>query len=352
MWWALALMSGFYGSLVDDPAEMRFCVVAGEAEAVSADPDEAMMHRLVARKFLLRLADVGAMDAGALDEARSRYESGAENLERYEHCRTLALSIPEGGGLTDAAAQLDGDDAAEPAADADTDAAAAPPAADARAESGDDWFPTFRDLRDTRIAEVRCTMLAGLVMAEVERGVSKESHGLTRADAETLGGQLAAAIGEETGYDAARVRALYKYDFELFAELALAETPKEGEAKAALDAAIGRCRPLYDSIDAAAGTVAGLAPVRIDAADERVGIGDCYAIVSHFARGLPPASREGKAFADMLANLDRQFAAGGDNPAGAKAAALAAFDADLFQDLSEANAEIRMEQCFAMAGGS
>jgi len=128
MWWlALALGAGTYGELVNDPAEVRFCVAAAEVQAAApgGSPDDGYFHDLVARKFLLRLADLGAMDKAALAAAKAAYSGSAEDEVRYEHCQTLALSIPEGGDLVAAAAIADGEvDGALAAAVAAAEAAA------------------------------------------------------------------------------------------------------------------------------------------------------------------------------------------------------------------------------------
>ncbi len=102
-------------------------------------------------------------------------------------------------------------------------------------------------LSEMRRADVRCVMLAGLVMDEVRRGVSKKAYGLTTAKAEKLAGLLADIIIAETGADAAQLRALFHQDFEVFSAQAVAFADYAAR-QASFDAAMATCQPLFDSM--------------------------------------------------------------------------------------------------------
>ena len=339
MWWsALALLAGFYGNLVEDPAELRFCAAAGEVEAKGeTDPDGAALHALVGRHFLLRLADIGAMDRTALDAAKAAYSGRGEDRARYEHCQSLALSVPDGGTLVDAAAQLD-HDMEEPGPAPEVDGA-----------------PLLAALSEPRRREVRCATIASAIIYDVGRGVSERSYGLTAEGAETLAGRLAETIIAETGMSEAQVRAAYKADFEAFTFGMLGDGQDERTALATVEAGIDRCRTLYDSIDLSVGgdgVVKGLAPAALVAGEAAPTTGQCYAMLTSFQRGMAKGSKEAAAFGVMTTGLVQRFhREWGDRPGAAAALAeeAAGFDAAALEALPEEQAEARMRACFDLA---
>ena len=308
MWWTfLALLAGTYSDFVNDPAEVRFCAAAGavQAAAPGGSPDDAYFHDLTSRKFLLRLADLGAMDKAALAAAKAAWTGSAEDEVRYEACQTLALSIPEGGTLVDAAASADGavDGAVDGMADGDAMAAEAAAAAEAATEAAPeaeiDGAPLLAALSEPRRKEVRCATIASAIMYDVGRGVSDKSYGLTAEGAETLAGRLAEAIMTETGISEAEVRAAYKADFEAFTFNMLGEGQDEKTALATVEAGIARCRSLYDSIDLSGdgdGVVKGLAPVARIGGAAAATTAECYVMLAAFHRDMKKGSKEAESF--------------------------------------------------------
>ncbi len=252
MWWlALALGAGTYGELVNDPAEVRFCVAAAEVQAAApgGSPDDGYFHDLVARKFLLRLADLGAMDKAALAAAKAAYSGSAEEEVRYEHCRTLALSIPEGGDLVDAAAIADGEvdgefaaavaaAAAEAAADG-AEAAAADAAADG-AEAAADAADAAAAMADSTAAlAAPDTVSCFAMLSAFRRGMADGSREAKAFDTmiERLETRHYAEKGESAGAAADLAGAVVAFDAEAFE--ALSEEEAEPRMQACMDLANG-----------------------------------------------------------------------------------------------------------------
>lgn len=236
MWWlALALGAGTYGELVNDPAEVRFCVAAAEVQAAAADgsPDDGTFHDLVARKFLLRLADLGAMDKAALAAAKAAYSGSAEEEVRYEHCQTLALSIPEGGDLVAAAAIADSEvDGALAAAVAAADAAA--DAADAAAD-GAEAAAAMDDSAAALAAPDTASCFA--MLSAFRRGMADGSREAKAFDTmiERLQARHYAEKGESAGAAADLAGAVVDFDPEAFE--ALSEDEAEPRMQACMDLA-------------------------------------------------------------------------------------------------------------------
>lgn len=209
---------------------------------------------------------------------------------------------------------------------------------------------------ETRRGEMRCAMLANLVMSEVARGVSKKNHGLTGAKAETLAGRLAEAIMDETGLNAEAVRALYKQDFEDFSrEAMMGGTADNKAAQAAFDTVIGQCQPLYATIDLSGGgdgVVRGLAPVSRIAAVELPGPDQCYALLTAIASGMPEGSAERTEFDTMVNRLEPRILGDADKSSAEGkarlAAATAALDIAAVDALDEAQAEAQISHCFGL----
>lgn len=243
MWWlALALGAGTYGELVNDPAEVRFCVAAAEVQAAApgGSPDDGYFHDLVARKFLLRLADLGAMDKAALAAAKAAYSGSAEDEVRYEHCQTLALSIPEGGDLVAAAAIADGEvDGALAAAVAAADAAAdAADAAAAMEDSAADAAEAAAAMDDSAAALAAPDTASCFAMLSAFRGGMTDGSREAKAF-DTMIARLEARHyaekGETPGAAADLAGAVVDFDAEAFE--ALSEEEAEPRMQACMDLA-------------------------------------------------------------------------------------------------------------------
>lgn len=242
MWWlALALGAGTYGELVNDPAEVRFCVAAAEVQAGApgGSPDDGYFHDLVARKFLLRLADLGAMDKAALAAAKAAYSGSAEEEVRYEHCRTLALSIPEGGDLVAAAAIADGEAdgalaAAVAAADAAADAAEAAAAMDGSAADAAEAAPMADGAAALAAPD---TPSCFAMLASFRRGMTTGSREAKAFDAMMARLEMRhyAEKGETPDAAADLVGAVVAFDAEAFE--ALSEEEAEPRMQACMDLA-------------------------------------------------------------------------------------------------------------------
>lgn len=211
-------------------------------------------------------------------------------------------------------------------------------------------------LSEARRGEVRCAMLAGLVVSEAERDAPGKDYGLTGEQAETLAGRLAETIMFETGWSQEDVRALYRQDFEDFAAASLASDPPAEDPATALDRAIGACRPLYDSMDLSGegdGQVGGLSPAAFEVEPGMDNILACHALLSSFVAGMPEGSKEAAAFGKMVTALRDRHAARA--PAGTDvdaelAQAAVRFDGERFDALPEQEGETRMLYCFDLAG--
>lgn len=145
-------------------------------------------------------------------------------------------------------------DAIETDAGAEPDAQ--PDADDVLKKRSPEMLATLSGLRRE---EVRCAMLAGLIMYEFKRGASTKSYGLTEAKTDILLEQLSAKLVAKQGWSAVEVRAVYNADFERFSAGMYAEDPNAPSPEQAFAAAVGRCQPLYASIDVA-GKTAGISP--------------------------------------------------------------------------------------------
>lgn len=209
-------------------------------------------------------------------------------------------------------------------------------------------------LSEPRRDEVRCAVIANLVVHEVGRGLRKDAQGLTGEHAETLAGRLAETLAAEMGWTDEEVRAVYKADFEAFAH-----ANRDNRGDAAADAAfvtdIAPCRPLYDSIDLsgkADGIVTGLTPI----AGQDAAMPDllqCHALLRALSAGMQPGSDTARAFADMTAQLAKRYRASRGDPAAASAeltVSADAFDGMAFEALPETEGERQISSCIKMAG--
>lgn len=202
-----------------------------------------------------------------------------------------------------------------------------------------------------RRAEVRCAMLANLATHEVGRGVRKDDFGLTDEKAEILAGRLAELIVEERLADARTVRAMYNADFESLAAERMAMADAQGEAM--FQAEMAKCSDLYSSVtfsEKGDGIVLGFSRSARPGDDAA----NCYALLRHISAGVPPKSREGKAFAAMLQRLEELYVRESGTPAAAAGSTLQAVSMVMgvtkFEALSEEEAEPQIERCMKLAG--
>lgn len=355
MWWALlALLSGSHVDLLNDPGQVRYCaasvdVAADEQAAKEGESFNVRFMRAASGLYRARLKELGADDAAAFARAKKSIRPDTFDRALSEKCGKILTAMRGKDSLLDAAKRLD-DGGSAP----DSDDAAEAPVDDSYAATLKREAPGWLDLLPaTRRGEVRCAMLASLVVNEVERGVSTQSYGLTRAKAETLAGRLAEAIMAENAHDADGVRAIYNADFEGFAARRL--EMGDAEANALFAAEMAQCQPLYASIDVSGdgdGVVTGLAPVASMAGAAMPGTAECHAILTWISSGLSKDSGEAKDFAAMIKRLETRHKreVGDDAAASAELGATAAvFDGDAFDALPEEEAEPQLAQCFALA---
>lgn len=357
MWWALlALLSGSHVDLMTNPAELRICAAGADLSAdkqakTEGESINVRLLREIAGMFRGRLKDIGADDAAAFAAVKKGLKDDAATGEVLGRCGAIVAAMRGDDTLLEGAMKADSGDAPG-AQDTDTDVTAADEtyAATLKREAPG-WLEL---LPAARRGEVRCAMLASLVVNEVERGVSTQSYGLTRAKAETLSGRLAEAIMAENAHDADGVRAIYNADFEGFAARRL--EMGDAEANALFAAEMAQCQPLYASIDLSGdgdGVVTGLSPVASMAGVPMPGTAECHAILTWISSGLPKNSGEAKGFAAMIERLEvrHKREVGDDAAASAELGATAAvFDGDAFDALPEEEAEPQLAQCFALAG--
>lgn len=259
MWWSvLALLSGSYVDIVNDPAKLRICAAAADLSADDAaknggDALDVGAGRSIAKLYFARLREMGAENASAFAAAKKGLSNSDTEMALYEKCQTIAMATPADGTLVDGANEAEAMEEAMNAA-ADAAEAAATEAAEATAD-GDvasveaveaaHHAALLASLPEERRDETRCTMLASLIVHEIGRHPSTKNYGLTAAKAETLAGLLAEAIMAETGWDAATVRAVFKQDYEEFTFAMLGDGQDEKTAQATLDSAMTGCQPFF-----------------------------------------------------------------------------------------------------------
>lgn len=371
MWWSLMLLlfGGKYADMAANIDDLRFCQASAEQVRDAIDthdlvPGSSDYAARIAEFYGRTLEEKGAADPARLAAVKATVPADVDLTERFADCASLfdasagGGTVEEAGEVVDAMAAEDFSSAADPET-AEAAAAAAADAAEAASDVPDaaiDGAPLLASLSASRRSEVRCAMLANLVMYEVGRGVSKKDYGLTPEKAETLAGRLSDAIRTETGLSDGDVRAMYKADFEGFTFAMLGNDPPEKAAQAMLDAAVAQCQPLYASIDVSGdgdGVVRGLAPAATLDGAAAPDAAQCYAILSRFLPGMTKGSKEAKDFAAMVARLEqRHYAENGNTTTAAADLAMAAagFDDAAFEALPEARAEVQMGYCMEMAG--
>ncbi|MBL0914280.1 MAG: hypothetical protein IBJ13_01805 [Sphingopyxis sp.] len=356
MWWALlALLSGSHVDLLNDPEQVRYCAASVDvaADGQAAKEGESFNVRFMREAsglYRARLKELGADDAAAFAKAKKAIRPDSFDRALSEKCGKILSAMRGKDSLLDAANRLDEGKAAP---DADDGGPIEEDSDESYAATLKREAPGWLDLLPaTRRGEVRCAMLASLVVNEVERGVSTQSYGLTRAKAETLAGRLAEAIMAENAHDADGVRAIYNADFEGFAAQRL--EMGDAEANALFAAEMAQCQPLYASIDVSGdgdGVVTGLSPIASMSGAPMPDMAECHVILSHISIGIPAFKDEAKEFAAMKARLKARLAESVGKEA-AEAELLAAagvFSAEGFDALPEEEAEPQLAQCFGLA---
>lgn len=205
---------------------------------------------------------------------------------------------------------------------------------------------TLNDLSANRALELRCTMVAGLIVSEHARGVRKDNRGLDGAQVQRLGDALAAALAADHGADAAHTRSLLKEDFEYFARTLAEDDVKE--AARVLDELSATCRPIWDGERPIIPAPRAAAVAVPDADPPR-----CFALMASIAEAIRQSAKgdtaESMAFARMANRIEASWLVGGGDLA-ALGSARDQFDADAFDALAEPEAEAIITGCQTLAG--
>lgn len=205
---------------------------------------------------------------------------------------------------------------------------------------------TLADLSAAEQEQLRCTMLAGAILYDVERGVSANPHGIDDALMERLGEALAARLNSAHGTSDDDTRALLKADFERFAARAAEQEP--GWYAAQADA----CHAMWSAPPLPPAPMFGGEPV--DAPF-------CHALWTTFAGAIGEQAGKDSAIAQVFAAraeriADDLSASGEDSDVAAEAVmmdldrAAARFDPQAFDALDEEEAETIMLWCEQRAG--
>jgi hypothetical protein len=210
---------------------------------------------------------------------------------------------------------------------------------------------TIDALSYERQLQLRCTMLAGVIVDEHERGVADDARGLGQEDLERLGEGLAEVLAAEDGADSAATRALLKAQFEDFS-MAISDDGAE-DAKARFDELATTCQPLWF----------GPAPLPQPPAyaDKPVDAYLCFALNSAFSDAMVQGAGGDTPISMVFARRANRIEAGlmekaGDDEAAAEQVgsdllgAAADFDAVAFDALEEREAETIMTWCDKLAG--
>ena len=202
--------------------------------------------------------------------------------------------------------------------------------------------------------QLHCTMLAGLIVHEHDRGVRQDSEGLAEADVERLGEALAATLEPAYGADAETTRALLKQEFESFAAT-FVESPDAGSDAqlAVFEEAVSGCRALWSG------------PTPLPPAPsyngKPVDALFCFALNSVFSSATYMQAGSDTPISIEFARRANRFEAGLVEKAGDDAAALRAaddamlaaidtFDTPAWDALAEPEAEKIMSWCEKLAG--
>lgn len=271
----------------------------------------------------------------------------------------LALALSQSGDCLDPAACAPSigyeEEATAPAAPFDGDVlpmletAAAAMSANHSEYHGADLYA---ELGETRRKELRCATVA-LFATEAGKGRDlTRSLGLTSEASEVLAGTLTEALIDETGKDAGEVRALFSTDLSAFTE----EVRPAVDPAAAVVAALGECRPLYDTIvvnDGPDGYVTGLAPTEVLVDPAYPNPVACFALLSAFAEAMTPKSEGRKSLSDGVQRIRSAWLANPDAGSSAEhdlTMAAINFDREAFSALPEAKAEDRIIYCMRLGG--
>lgn len=194
--------------------------------------------------------------------------------------------------------------------------------------------------------QVRCTMLAGAILYDVERGATQDAYGIDEAVMDRLGEALAARLHGAHGVSDDQTRALLQADFERFTARAAQEEPGWPMAQAQACEGLWAMPPL---------------PPAPQFAGQPVDAPFCHALWTTFAGAIGEQAGKDSEIAQVFAAraeriADDLFASGEDSDVGAEAVmmdldqAAARFDPQAFDALEEAEAETIMLWCEQRAG--
>jgi hypothetical protein len=216
--------------------------------------------------------------------------------------------------------------------------------------------PQLRDLSPKQAQQVRCTMLAGLVLYEHKRGKMPDARGVNDAVVDHLGSATSAMMEADHGIGAVETKALLKADFEAFTAAILAPgKPKFAEAE--LEKAMTGCASIW----AAAATGAAASPAPHGPSVTAITPAYCYALNARFADAIrQKAGRdnaESMAFSRAANRIEAAVMAPHGDDVDARVAeeamlleALENFDVGTFDALPETEAEAIMTRCQRLAG--
>lgn len=203
---------------------------------------------------------------------------------------------------------------------------------------------TLAQLSSDDYVDVRCTMLAGLLLYQAERTPGTETYGLDDARMDELGDGLAARLAANYGADEAGTRRLLKELYEDFAAQAAIDPDS-----ANTEGYLALCQPRWER--------AGSAAPAPEFAGKPVDGPFCFVLNSAFASAI--AAQAGRDTADSMAfarkanrieaTLLAQAGAGEDVSA-ALSDASAKFDPAAFDALPETQGEDIIMWCDALAG--
>lgn len=220
--------------------------------------------------------------------------------------------------------------------------------------SGDDGGSAdlYQSLGETRRGELRCATLA-LFATEALKGQDlSRSLGVTSEGAGVLAGRFAEAMADETGKNSDEILGLFSADLYALAE----QVRPAADPEAAVAEALGKCRPLYDTIvlnDGPDGYVTGLMQPVILVDPALPNPVACYALLSAFASQPMLKSDDRKMFeraADQVRKAWLADPAAGDSASEELATAAANFDGPAFSALPEEKAEDRILFCLRLGG--
>lgn len=210
---------------------------------------------------------------------------------------------------------------------------------------------SLTDLSSEQRHQLRCTMVAGAIVHDVERGAMRDSFGLGPSDVERLTEGLGAALAAQHGADAETTRALLTADFEAYAAELANASPEEAQAR--LQQFAAGCRSLWSGD--------GMVPQAPTFHGRSVDAPFCFAlnsVLSQAARDQAGGdTASSMAFARRANRIEAALLArAGKDEAALQAAqdsllaAIDSFDAAAWDALEEQAAEAIMIWCEQLAG--